>query len=106
MLARQYLLFSVTLLAIAAVVFVLWGLAMAWVWAPADWDSLLADPALEQGQYDRLHHYLNKESGFAVYDPAGSLVYAAGEGFDTVLTASQAACVPLWEAPSLVDVYP
>ena len=106
MLARQYLLFSVTLLAIAAVVFVLWGLAMAWVWAPADWDSLLADPALEQGQYDRLHRYLNKESSFAVYDPAGSLVYAAGEGFDTVLTASQAACGPLWEAPSLVDVYP
>ena len=33
LLARQYLLFSVTLLAIAAVVFVLWGLAMAWVWA-------------------------------------------------------------------------
>ena len=106
LLARQYLLFSVTLLAIAVVVFLLWSLTMLQAWFLSDWESLLADPALEQGRYEELRRYLNKESDFAVYDPAGSLLYATGDDFDSALPASLAACVPRWEEPSTVDVYP
>ena len=54
LLARQYLLFTLALLAIAAAVFALWMLYTARLYRAPDWDSLLADPALAEGKWEAL----------------------------------------------------
>ena len=105
LLTRQYLLFSLTLLAIAAGVFGLWNSLMTRLYLPADWDALLADPALAQGRYDTLRRYTGGGSDFAVYDPDGALVWATASDFDPALTAGEIACVPLWRVGSQIDAY-
>ena len=106
LLARQYLLFSLALLAIAAAVFAAWNLYMSRLWQPTDWSALLADPALAQGRYGSLRRYLDPASAFAVYDGAGGLVWASAEGFDEALTPGELACVSLLGQGRQVDAYP
>ena len=77
LLARQYLLFTLALLAIAAAVFALWMFYTARIYQAPDWDCLLADPALAEGRWDTLRRHLTPGSGFAVYDGDGALVFSA-----------------------------
>ena len=72
LLARQYLLFTLALLTIAAAVLALWVLYTARLYRVPDWDSLLADPALVEGKWDTLRRHLTPGSGFAVYDEKGA----------------------------------
>ncbi len=105
LLTRQYLLFSLTLLLLAAAVFGLWNSLMNRLYLPADWDALLADPALVRGRYEGLRRYLNEDADLAVYDGAGALVWATAADFDPALTASELACVPLWGEGGQIDAY-
>ena len=105
LLARQYLLFTLALLTIAAAVLALWALYTARLYRVPDWDSLLADPALAEGKWDTLRRHLTPGSGFAVYDEKGALVFAAGEGFDPALTEGELACVPAWNEWVQIDAY-
>ena len=52
LLVRNYLLFTLTLLAMAGVVFALWSSWLDSLYQPADWNSLLSDPALAAGDYE------------------------------------------------------
>lgn len=58
LLAKNYLLFTLTLLAIAGGVFVLWNTWLGWLFQPADWGAALADPALTGESYEQLRHYM------------------------------------------------
>ena len=105
LLARQYLLFSLALLAVAAAVFAAWNLYLDRLWRIADWDGLLADPALAKGRYEALHRYLGPGGAFAVYDEAGTLLFADGAGFDEAVEPGALACVPVWGAGVQIDAY-
>ena len=84
LLVRNYLLFTLTLLAMAGVVFVLWNAWLDSLYQPPDWNGLLRSPALLDGDYESLRRYLGREGNdFAVYDEYGTLVYTTGSGFDT-----------------------
>ena len=88
LLARSYLLFTLTLLVIIAGVFILWGIYIAQVYAPMNWESLLQDPALAAGDFSALEGHLGKSgSSFAVYDQRGRLTYASADDFDPQLSA-------------------
>lgn len=105
LLARQYLLFTLALLAIAAAVFALWMLYTARIYQAPDWDCLLADPALAEGRWHTLRRHLTPGSGFAVYDGDGALVFSAGEGFDERVEPGALACVPAWGEGVQIDSY-
>ena len=105
LLARQYLLFTLALFAIAAAVFALWVIYTARLYWVPDWDSLLADPALTAGKWETLRGYLTPDSGFAVYDEDGARVFAAGEGFDERVEPGALDCVPVWGAGVQIDAY-
>ncbi len=107
LLARSFLLFTLTLLLIAGGVFLLWNWWLGRLYQPTDWESLLADPALAEGNYESLERYVMMQGDtFAVYDEEGVLLYASGEGFDTLCAPSALALVhPLGQAMA-VDTYP
>ena len=105
LLARQYLLFTLALLAIAAAVFAVWDLYTARLYRAPDWEGLLADPALAAGRWEALRRHLTQASDLAVYDGQGALVWASGEGFDPALTAGELACVPAWSEGTRIDAY-
>ncbi|WP_297212439.1 sensor histidine kinase [uncultured Flavonifractor sp.] len=106
LLVRSYLLFTLTLLLIAAGLFWLWNTGLNRAIQPADWDGLLRDPALEAGRYGELERYLRPGQGsFAVYDGTGTQLYASDRGFDRSYTPGELACVPSYEAACIIDVY-
>lgn len=106
LLVRSYLLFTLTLLLIAAGLFWLWNSRLDRIYQPSDWDRLLEDPALGSGSYQALTGYLRPGRGdFAIYDGSGKLVYASGEGFDGAYTAAELACIPRYGEPVVIDVY-
>lgn len=94
LLAKSYLLFTLTLLAIVAGVFALWGTRIVQMYTPVDWEALLRDPALAAGDFAALEGYLGKSgSSFAVYSQKGRLVYASAEDFDPQLSAGELDCI-------------
>lgn len=98
LLVRNYLLFTLTLLAIAGGIFLLWNSWLDRLYQPADWTGLMEDPALTAGNYDRLTRYTGDiGSAFAVYDGDGMLIYASAESFDPICTQGELVCVPLWD---------
>lgn len=105
LLAKQYLLFTLALLAIAAAVFTLWNLSTARLYRVSDWDGLLADPALAGGRWEALRRHLAPGSSFAVYDEGGTLVYAASRGFDRAVEPGALDCLPVWDAGVQIDAY-
>lgn len=105
LLAKNYLLFTFTLLAIVGIVFLLWNGMVDRLYQTSDWDSLLADEALAAGEYQKLERYLQGTDAFAVYDEAGQLRYASADGFDSVCTQEELACIHPYEDLSVVDVY-
>ena len=106
LLVRNYLLFTLTLLVMAGVVFLLWNSWLNSLYQPANWNALLSDPALSDGDYESLRRYLGRAGNdFAVYDNDGTLVYASGSGFDSQCTPSELGLVPLWGGSEEISVY-
>ena len=106
LLARNYLLFTLTLLAMAAGVFFLWNSWLNSLYSPANWNALLADPALSAGDDEALGRYLGRDgNALAVYDPSGTLVYASAGGFDAQCTPEELDLVQLWSAYEEISVY-
>ena len=106
LLARSYLLFTLTLLIIAGGIFLLWNNYLASFYALSDWTSLLADPALSEGKYDSLRRYLsNGGDSFAVYDSSGRLVYASTGDYDPSYTQQELSCIPRYGSNILIDSY-
>ena len=106
LLVRNYLLFTLTLLAIAGGVFCLWNASVSRLYRFTDWDALMGDPALYAEDYDSLRPYLSgRGDAFAIYDGAGTLLYASADGFDAACTPEELACVPLWSSNTGVDAF-
>ena len=106
LLARNYLLFTLTLLAMAAVVFALWNAWLDSLYQPPDWDGLLKSPALSSGDYDALRRHLGRDGNdFAVYDDSGALIYATGSGFDAQCDPEELGLVQLWDSAEEINVY-
>lgn len=106
LLVRSYLLFTLTLLLIAAGLFWLWNVNLGRAYQLSDWNGLLRDPALSAGSYQDLTRYLKPgQDAFAVYDGSGKQVYASAEGFDASYTAGELACIPGYNEASVIDVY-
>ena len=106
LLARNYLLFTLTLLAMAAVVFALWNAWLDSLYQPPDWDGLLKSPALSSGDYDALRRHLGRDGNdFAVYDGSGALIYATGSGFDAQCEPEELGLVQLWDSAEEINVY-
>ena len=106
LLAKNYLLFTLTLLAIGGGVFLLWNTWLDQIYRPVNWNALLQSEALVQGDYESLTGYLSGAgNAFAVYDSAGKLVYASGEGFDPAYTAGELACIPAYMDTTTTDAY-
>lgn len=106
LLVRSYLLFTLTLLVIVGGTFALWNLWLDRLCRPADWVGLMADPALAAGAYSRLTRYIgDTDSGFAVYDGEGVLLYGSDDGFDLVCTSGQLACLPRWDGNTVLTTY-
>ena len=78
LLARNYLLFAVTLLLITGGVYLLWNARMDQLFASTDIDAMLADPALANADYAKLKKNVADTDAFAVTDKAGNMLYQSG----------------------------
>ena len=106
LLARNYLLFTLTLLLIAAAVFVLWSWRLSGLLRPVDWEGLLREEGLYRGEYESLAHYVGGGDGeFAVCNGDGVVVYATGSGFDPLYTDGELACLPRYGSTVSVDAF-
>jgi len=106
LLVRSYLLFTVALLTIAAGLFGLWNAWLVRSYPFTDWDGLLADRALADGDYSALSRYLKGEGSFAVYDPEGRMLYATADDFDAFCPPETLACVPRYGEGDEVHMFP
>lgn len=106
LLARNYLLFTLTLLIMAGAVFCLWDWRLSQLFQSVDWDGLLADERLSAGDYEGLCSYLGGNNGdFAVCNEDGIVVYASGPGFAPLYTQGELEC--MWPYGDLftIDAY-
>lgn len=106
LLVRNYLLFTLTLLLIAAGLFGLWNINLDRIYQPSDWNGLLQDPALSTGSYQELTHYLKPgQDAFAVYNSSGKQIYASAQGFAPSYTSGELSCIPGYDEAAVIDVY-
>lgn len=106
LLVKNYLLFTLVLLGLAAGLYWAWDRQFERLLNPVDWDALLWDPALEQGRYAELDGYLHGEgNGFAVLDAAGTELYRAG-AMPPALTAGELACVADYQSGEYLEAFP
>ena len=106
LLAKNYLLFTLTLLAIGGSVFWLWNTWLDEIYRPVDWYAMVQSEALVQGDYASLESYVSGEgNAFAVYDGSGQLAYASADGFDDSYTAGELACIPPYLDATTTDAY-
>ncbi len=106
LLARNYLLFTLTLLLIAAAVFALWSWRLDGLLQPVDWEGLLREERLYQGEYESLAYYVSGGDGeFAVCNEDGVVVYATGPGFDPLYTEGELACMQRYGSSVGVDAF-
>ena len=106
LLAKNYLLFTLTLLIIGGSVFLLWNTWLDGIYRPVDWNALMRSDALSQGDYESLSAFLSGDgNAFAVYDSGGRLVYASAGDFDPAYTAGELSCIPLYHDTTVTDAY-
>ncbi|OUN06219.1 two-component sensor histidine kinase [Flavonifractor sp. An92] len=105
LLARNYLLFTLTLLTIAAGLFLLWNNRIYRLYYPVDWESVRTDSALEEGDYQRLERLLGDNGALAVYDGEGKLLYASRDDFDAWYTPGELSCIRAYGSTRLIDSY-
>lgn len=98
LLARNYLLFTLTLLLIAGGLYYFWNMQINRLYQPVELDRLLADPGLESGDYERLEKYIYGEGfAFAVLDERGQVLYSTDPRLDSPMTAGELACLPKYD---------
>lgn len=106
LLVKNYLLFTLVLLFLAGGVYWLWDRQFDQLLPYVDWDALISDQALWQGNYDALtKHLRGSTDGFAVLDENGAELYRAGN-VPEPLTAGELACVRLYGSEEFVDAFP
>ena len=105
LLAKSFLLFALTLAVAAGGVYWLWSACIDRIYSITDWDQLLADSRLEQGDYDALRAYLGSSDSFAVLTPDGDLLWSSDESLGA-LTQGELACVSDYSSGSHVEAYP
>lgn len=106
LLVKNYLLFTLVLLFLAGGVYWLWDRQFDRLFPFVDWDALISDPDLWQGNYAALTKYLRGSSdGFAVLDENGTELYRAGT-VPEPLTAGELACVRLYGSEEFIDAFP
>ena len=105
LLARNYLLFTFTLLAVAAVLFAIWNARLTGLYRPVDWEALRTDPAMGEDDYSRLERYLGETGALAVYDEAGELRYASMDDFDPFYTQGEFSCIRPYGDRSRMDAF-
>ena len=105
LLTRNYLLFTFTLLAVAAVLFAIWNARLTGLYRLVDWDALRSDPAMAEDDYPRLERYLGETGALAVYDETGMLRYASLDDFDTFYTPEELSCIRPYGNMSHMDAY-
>ncbi len=103
LLARNYLLFTLTLLLIAGGIYLLWNSQLDRAFESADWDALLVDDALQRGDYGALSRHIRGGSAFAVYDGAGERLYASEADGDLDLTPGELGCLPEYGGNEYVE---
>lgn len=106
LLAKNYLLFTLTLLSIGGGVFLLWDAWLDTIYRPVDWDAMLKSEALANGDYEALTDFLTGDgNAIAVYDSTGKLTYASMDDFDPAYTAQELSCIPLYQDTTITDAY-
>lgn len=105
LLARNYLLFTFTLLAVAAVLFAIWNARLTGLYRPVDWEALRTDPAMGEDDYSRLERYLGETGALAIYDEAGELRYASMDDFDPFYTQGEFSCIRPYGDRSRMDAF-
>lgn len=104
MLARNYLLFTLVLLAITAGLYALRSRQIDNIYVSADWNALLANPALAEGNYDALERYLHGDAdAFSILDEDGRTRYRSAHAPDTALSAGELSCVAEYGGSSYLD---
>jgi len=94
LLAKNYLLFALVLLLLAACVYALWNARVDRLYQGSDWDALTADPALQAGSWKKLERYLLPDgSALAVETADGSVLYASAGAPAALPGADAAACL-------------
>lgn len=107
LLVKNYLLFTLTLLVIAAGVYLLWEHQLNRLLSPVDWDALIADERLADGRYDEVARRLNGEgNGFSVLDETGTVLYCSDPEVCVSLTPGELACVSPYDGSYYIEAFP
>ena len=105
LLGKSFLLFALTLAVAAGGVYWLWSSCIDRIYSITDWEQLLADSRLKQGNYNALRAYLGNEDGFAVLTPDGESIWSSEEALGS-LTQGELSCVSDYSSGSYVEAYP
>lgn len=99
LLAKNYLAFTLVLLALVGGVYLLWNTVTDSLLSGTDVAALQDDPAVSRQRYDQVavKKYLGANGAFAVFSPQGKAVYTSEPGFGA-LSADELACVPFYRA--------
>lgn len=104
LLARNYILFTMTLLLLGGGVYLLWDNYLAGAYAEDDWTALEQDANLEKGNYKRLKRYVRGNgSEIAVADKNNDLVYQSGSFFSDY-TPGEIQCMPEFNGEYSLEV--
>ena len=106
LLARCFLLFTLSLLAITGGLFLLWNAWLNHLYQPINWDDILQSEDLSQGNYESLARRLNgTNASFAVYDQDGFLLFGSQEDFDLVCSPEALAGIPVIEGTMEINAF-
>ena len=105
LLGKSFLLFALTLAVAAGGVYWLWSSCIDRIYSITDWEQLLADSRLKQGNYNALRAYLGNEDGFAVLTPDGESIWSSEDALGS-LTQGELSCVSDYSSGSYVEAYP
>lgn len=107
LLVKNYLLFTLTLLVIAAGVYLLWDYRLNRLFDPFDWDGLVTDARLAEGEYDALSRRLRGAgNAFSVLDASGAVLYCSDPETCPVLTGDELACVSPYDGSYYIEAFP
>lgn len=106
LLAKNYLLFTVTLFLITGSVYFMWDSYVESLYESDDWNGLLADEALTEGNYKKLRRYLsNRGSAFAVLDAFGNVLFSSDAGFVPDFTEEELSFVQEFDTDTYMETF-
>ena len=107
LLVRNYLFFTLTLLLIAAGIYLLWDHQLNRLFDPFDWDGILTDDRLAEGDYDALARRLKgADNAFSVLDAEGAVLYQSDPEVCVTLTPAELACVSPYDGSYYIEAFP